>query len=91
MRGFDTYYAIRMSEDWDADFVVVRKTLKEVADVIYEVLEEDSIWIDKKDLVAHMKERDKTQFVYVLDTDEFSEIPEHWGLSVIRTYIPKQK
>lgn len=82
-------YVIRLGENWDCDYVVVCATLKDVAETICEYAREECYYcFEEKELIAHMKEREKSHFIDLLDYDE---IPEHWGMSVQITYLKGKK
>lgn len=95
MEGMTKVYVIRMDATWDMDYVEVRRTLEEVADVVADyVTEWQGYYFDKADLVKHMKRREYVGYAYLIDTDELIEekvFPEramNWEFWVNVAYLP---
>lgn len=65
-------YVVRTAADWDYDFVEICSTLKEVANLIYEYMEEEEgVYVDTNELENHMKEREKEGWEFLID-EEFN-------------------
>jgi hypothetical protein len=95
MKGYTKVYVIRMDAQWDADYVEVRRTLKEVADVIEEyVTEWHGYYFDKDALINHMKEREEIGYGYLINTEElieqdiFPKNAENWEYWINVAYLP---
>lgn len=95
MKNSTKVYVVRMDAQWDMDFVVVRRTLAEVADVIAEyVTDWKGYYFDKDALIKHMKRREYVGYAYLINTDElieegvFPKNAEDWEYWVNVAYLP---
>lgn len=60
-------YVLRKGDDWDSDFVMVCASLKIAAHQIARIAWEDEfLFIDEKEIIEEMKEREKAHAVYLL-------------------------
>ena len=95
MEGMTKVYVIRMDANWDMDYVEVRRTLEEVADVVAEYVSDwRGYYFDKEALVKHMKRREYIGYAYLISTDElieegvFPKDAEAWDYWVNVAYLP---
>ena len=71
-------YVMKMADNWNEDFCVVADNMDTIADCIYEICAEEYIF--PENVKEQMEQREKENYVYLLDNDS---IPEHWGLNVM--------
>ena len=84
-------YIARMAEDWNPDFLVAAANLQTMVKVLNENLfEEEEIYIEEKEMVKTLREREKAGYVNLLDFEEF-DIPEEFGLSIEVTTLEGYK
>ena len=66
-------YVMKMDDNWNSDYVCVCKTLKDVAEEVFMICEEEEGYfptLTKKELIANMKQREKEGYIELLDNED---------------------
>ena len=74
-----TMYVLRFG-NWDPDRVIIADSLEKIADAIRHYCEDELYFPDVKELVQHMKKREKEHYIYLYDKVE--NVPDYLEISV---------
>lgn len=79
-----TMYVLRFG-NWDPDTVIVADSLEKIADAICSSCEDDLYFPDVKELIQHMKKREKEHYIHLYDKVE--DVPDYLEVSVNKGYM----